>query len=1785
MKMIKIILFLSFLLNSIFLISLNDNDIIPIEFDGESYKEYYSQPNNYFKVTIREGVEIKDYLNVEVTNTNANENPNLVIAFSNKDEACLEREQLSYGINSTQMWLTKAQIENKNMYINIICSSNDCNYELKLTASDYIILDFNSQFNLYVTENNKNVEIEFSSESEVDDSEYCTIWAIGNKNVQTNLDLPENEYKKYSKNNIYKINKKTINSSIFPLSVMGEEGDVINIGSSTIYTNGYDKLIINQPEIKGYVEKDYNTKDCYEFHKDNTFYSSANFSLSGIIYSKIAEIYYKNENGEEITDSVSIIKNGSFIHNLDRETAPYYFCIRFPTKETENYNISEIYYSLQLTNPSNSELKVGLYSPQIYGELYPRILQQNEEFGYVGINPSDLTNQISIDMITQFGFSDMYYHLCKNYPICDQNEEKNPRSINGHSTYKVKYDKQSPMSPNQYILYVKCLVGPCGFKTSFNSDIVNINLKEDEPFSQYILKGEKDLYKVDYSGETVIKKIYVDLIVLTGDVNFNTTDSKLEVKKLFNSNKIFYIITLNEYEEKQEIFFSISASKNSYYSIEFTFVRENDDSYLRNIIEPGFSYLVTINPEEKDSQGIKTPYKYVKFTNLRMNDDNKFIVQFYSLNCVLNVTARKVGEDGQYYYEEIKAFDQYYQDLVLKNIKNDYEYRLYIKETDSSLYNNKLCMVYASALELESLKELDERQIVISDNEPKQMAFKKGEMEEIEYLYPHSNSSNDVIININLLDIAAYKITVSFDHDHDHEKEYDQTGNDLIYLSKNEWKKICKNNEICPIIIKIKLDSIFVEYEPKLLISVKAVQDNNPSYITKNKAKLDFLLGNNWQYYYSDLGKDEEGDVLVSYRRGSGRLFGKIVPKNLTTPEEGANWRENYKFPTTVEESLPFYGYIKKIIIYKNETKICEDGCYLLLALKTSIVSEEQKFKNDFREHPFNIIIHTRSSNQIKDIPIVNIPLREYIIGNLYTHEDNNIYEYYSTIFTHDSHKIIIDFQSKVVNFYINVGADNKPILDSEIDFVYESNGTDTIFEITKEEFLEKCKKRKINIPHENSLLGLSMTIGLWTNKTDSFYTTVYSFRIHLPFDKVIDIYEVKSDQKTLCKTEYITPGGYYRCLFVVFYLGVDAINHLILYPLIQDHSSYYMYANFIDQDGYEFFDFSYLKTKMPNYEADYSTNKTGLDYIYVENGRYSDQFLFVSVVTKTNTIIELLTSLYTKDIQLSPNPSSPQLFLLDNEKDHFLFEFTTDEDLFITLKTISGEGLIYWETDNNAKYGLHGRENFISLTNSLLDKSDEKRVFSNLYVKNNKVIQLNCSGLAFYIDYLLRPSKVDLDEIQLGQSNQIAYRNTDLPVYIYAKLKEKSDTNIFVTLYELVGDSYSQFTTKIPFVISCVFVNDTFIMNSKLYPENLNNLKFNFRGVYDPMIKTGFILIKKGDINLNQPNVIIQISKNKDYPKMKNFTRINLEASIIQDKSNIPVVSDIYHYGKLNLNTEINTYKLRTHKFGKYMRIHYSPNSENIKYSISRNPGEKSNSKFDEFKTESINGKIVITFNSNPKVNDFIYLNIFHNSDKAETDKTTNYAFKYMNSDNIKNFKLYELSDKEGFQLEIKENGDKFDYTFTISPLPYTGIDVTYFIKFVAKDDWIEGEGDNCIALRESKSYVEELSNLEMKNEKIIKKYENIDEIVYRYVQIIALVKDNGNIEYVGYQSIYVKDSIVWKIVLIIIAAIIVFIIVIYLIHIYIKKKRNINAKLKKIEGPMVSRMTETSMKVEEEE
>lgn len=137
----------------------------------------------------------------------------------------------------------------------------------------------------------------------------------------------------------------------------------------------------------------------------------------------------------------------------------------------------------------------------------------------------------------------------------------------------------------------------------------------------------------------------------------------------------------------------------------------------------------------------------------------------------------------------------------------------------------------------------------------------------------------------------------------------------------------------------------------------------------------------------------------------------------------------------------------------------------------------------------------------------------------------------------------------------------------------------------------------------------------------------------------------------------------------------------------------------------------------------------------------------------------------------------------------------------------------------------------------------------------------------------------------------------------------------------------------------------------------------------------------------------------------------------------------------------------------------------------------------------------------------------------------------------------------------------------------------ITYFIKMVSKNDYIENEKDSSIALKESHSYVEELKNYEIKNDKIIREY-NIKEIDYRYVQVIAIVQSKDNYEIVGYGSVYEKDAIWWKILLIVLAAVIVFVVVFYLIRLYLKRKRDIGRQMNLLdEGTMVSRYTETSV------
>ena len=105
-------------------------------------------------------------------------------------------------------------------------------------------------------------------------------------------------------------------------------------------------------------------------------------------------------------------------------------------------------------------------------------------------------------------------------------------------------------------------------------------------------------YVFDFSGDKDIKKVFIDIFIISGDVDINlkNEDGKTELKSLkyYLSNKIFYSVSKADNSNFKNIFVNIEAKVNSYYIFEYKLIREsaNEDSYD---VYDGINYLITIS--------------------------------------------------------------------------------------------------------------------------------------------------------------------------------------------------------------------------------------------------------------------------------------------------------------------------------------------------------------------------------------------------------------------------------------------------------------------------------------------------------------------------------------------------------------------------------------------------------------------------------------------------------------------------------------------------------------------------------------------------------------------------------------------------------------------------------------------------------------------------------------------------------------------------------------------------------------------------------------------------------------------------------------------------------------------------------------------------------------------------------------------------------------------------------------------------------------------------------------
>jgi hypothetical protein len=351
--------------------------------------------------------------------------------------------------------------------------------------------------------------------------------------------------------------------------------------------------------------------------------------------------------------------------------------------------------------------------------------------------------------------------------------------------------------------------------------------------------------------------------------------------------------------------------------------------------------------------------------------------------------------------------------------------------------------------------------------------------------------------------------------------------------------------------------------------------------------------------------------------------------------------------------------FTKKAEFYTFDTD-CDYGCYLLLNVKSDVIARDVTIN---RNYPYSIIVHSHpTSGTYIDIPPIKIQVDEFIIGTVDTYEESNrLFQFYTVRLNEDAEELIIDWQSDAGGMFIKIGNDIPTTQD--YDLVIEPQGKDTIYNIAKENLL---KNRS-----EKSLKNLVLTIGIGANTTDSVYTTLFAFIIRLGSGKTNDIYRVNSDQKALCKTKKIS-DNVYRCLYVIEYDYISDFNNLFIYTSVQTKSAFFnLYANYINHLDYETKNFEQLKIPKKG-DSQFSSKELSADYLYISEGLTKGNYLLVSVETDRETIVELMSSFCSFLNGVTPNPTTPQLFMAITNYT-FSLNFPRENMVMVNLRGIGG--------------------------------------------------------------------------------------------------------------------------------------------------------------------------------------------------------------------------------------------------------------------------------------------------------------------------------------------------------------------------------------------------------------------------------------------------------------------------------------------------------------------------------
>ena len=1618
-------------------------------------------------------------------------------------------------------------------------------------------------------------------------------------NSETVINTSQLANGKYSfiKESDYPVNfEENSSMNYFIIEINSPGNSLVSVGSNlNLFQNNnqINQYTPNSKEIYGILNNN-SPKQCFDFGIKST--QKLNYYLSVLDFQKNINIEITNKSGDKI--STQEITNGMILVTITSDNAENYYCL---TKKN-NDNI-EASFALQVTYDVENNYQKNIYSPQINGFFYERYLEAGQLAFYTGLSSLKFKTELRYILKKISGNPLMYFAKCETFPHCEfdinhlPSDSTNPTKTNDIFSYSIyKTEMTNAISPEQYVLLVLCMDESCSFETNFYSELDNFILPKEKKIYQTIMDEGLTNFVIKLDGENNYKQIFVDFYTYSGDISIKYEAEGFTVREYFAGNKKYFVLDKNT-NNKNEVYFYVTGEMDSYYSVDYKLISADTDKIIM-LEESGINYLETIEP--------KFGYKTVSLVNSRLRDERNFLVNFYSLNCEISVTRKLNGQE-----KKLENIDYLAQDIILNSDdgynSEKYDYYMEIVKMDNvTKFDTNWCMVHVSSIEnnLNIESNYQKRQLLTSEGVINRIILNKS-FPKIEYIYPHINPSGYVLINLNMGTNSKVNVKITIDN-----KEYKEitTGKSQYFIieeSKLRSNQYCpilvtRPNQICNIIVEITLDSQFYDEEPLIELTIKS-KEEIPSFISKSKLRRDVITGNYHQYFFTEVGKNEQGNVNVNFDYGGGNVYGRIIKKN---ENEGSGWMNRYILPNENNNMLKYDYYTKKIYYDIENTQDCEYGCYLFLKVEPYFFDEYYKYENI--AYPISLSIEsidgsldTITQNLLNSI---DIPINEYIIGDTIPFSDrfNNFYTFWIPF---DSEELIFEFIGDSTYISINIG-NAKPTLDKS-DFILNEIGQDDILRITKTQILEKIGTTVSNIKN------IQLTIAIGAKYKDNENSSLFSFRIRALRKNEIELIPLTNDHKTLCDIK----GKNGNCYFILpYHRKVDEQNNFFFHALDMPNVDYNYYAYEVDKDIITNRNNDKINEIISNKQnAKWSNENSKGNYLYIDNSQISDKengvYILLNIEINApkkeeneKTTINLLHTVYSYKGIILPNPSNTQLYIANNNNlNELILNFSPhNENLIVHIKSIYGKGKVFWDLsddiilnknkfqetnseDENTYYYLSSPGDTVSLTigNSEILPFHAINTNPNTYAIDTN----NEPGFGFYIYFEKESQNQNYHNIFYGQSSLFSFKNTDFPYIFYSRLPDKTheiDINIKINSLKYKAfylENYlknEEMEENIPsydeFEINGLVINETIIYNKKsnsdYIPENKNEIK----GIYDPVNKLFKIQYNKETFNkydINNNYLYITISKGQNNKKI--YTEATMECSILpSDNDGYYPEMNKYINGKIPYEQDgYSRYELtRINSLYEFMRIEFAANFDKVNFALNSHRLNDDINKIDFYKNNTdfishdyYNGKSVIVVNFPSDDIKSVYLSVFttQNSHKNLEQKLSNFIFKY------------EVKEKNDFINLIPETDEVSSFNYNRGAINITlpriiGVTtqskINYIAKLISTDDAVKDENMYTISPLEStpiKVYTKTQQDLGSDEKLELIDIHN-DKIYYLVINCEVFDKENKE-EKFGFKYIYnptdykeEKAKVSLAVVLVVIILMVVLAIGFVLVFLYLK-------------------------------